>query len=118
MGKEKNNFFTVTGSLIVFLLFLITSKNLIYLVAIFISIMAVMAAIFKTKNLDNHLQYMYMAPLLILQGITLIYIYAFKSLYLYNLYWILYYLIIGVFIFFVLLWVYYLIYRRNSSLRN
>ena len=114
MGKEKNNFFTLTGSLIVLLLFLITSKNLIYLVAIFGLIMGVMASIFKTKNLDYHLQYMYITPLLVLQGVTLIYIYAFKSVYLYNLYWILYYLLTGIFIFYVLLWVYYLIYRRNS----
>lgn len=114
MKNERNYLFSYLPSFIFIILILIISKNLIFLVAIFGLIMGVMASIFKTKNLDYRLFYMCMTPLLILQGVTLIYIYAFKSVYLYNLYWILYYLFTGVFIFFALLWVYYLIYRRNS----
>ncbi len=114
MKNERNYLFSYLPSFIFIIFGLIISKNLIYLVAIFGLIMGVMSSIFKTKNLDYRLLYICITPLLILQGVTLLYIYAFKSVYLYDVYWILYYLFTGVFIFCVLLWVYYLIYRRNS----
>ncbi len=114
MGKEKNNFFTLIGSLIVLLLLLITSKNLIYLFVLPGVLMLFLFSIFKTKNLDYKLYYACIAPILVLQGLLLFYIYLFKSIYLYDVYWIVYFVFIGIFLVSVLTWAYYLIYRRNS----
>jgi hypothetical protein len=110
--KEKNKLFTHIGALIALLLVLITSKNLIYLFVIFGVIMVFMASIFKIKNLDYKLFHVYITPILVLQGLTLVYIYLFKSIYLYDVYWILYCLSVMIFIFYVLLWINYYILRH------
>jgi hypothetical protein len=111
--KEKNKLFIHTGALIaLLLLLLISSKNLIYLFLIFGLIMVFIASIFKIKNLDHKLYYVYITPILVLQGVTLIYIYLFKSIYLYDVYWILYCVFVMIFIFSVFLWINYYIYRH------